>query len=305
MPSNNEKTFNRLKKAAALSSVSLSVCLSLMKTFAALYTGSLAVLSSLIDSLADILASFITLIAVRFSSRPASFSHRYGFGKAEALSSLVQSAFIAGSGIFVMYDGISRMLTPRPVEKTGAGLAIMLISLVLTIALILFQRYVAKKTNSLAILADSAHYTVDVITNIAIIFTLLAVKFFGWEWFDTLAAFCISLYLLANAWKLAKRATGTLMDKELGEDVRQNIAQIVSSCPFAKGMHDLRTRDLGGIYMFELHLELDGNLTLHTAHNYSDIIEDEIRKSYPNAQVIIHQDPAGLKEDRLDAKLKK
>lgn len=293
-----------LKKNAAIASISLSVGLSLLKTFGALYTGSLAVLSSMIDSLADIFASSITFIAVKFSSKPATADHRYGYGKAEALSALIQSAFIAGSGIFVMYDGFSRIFYPRQLEQTDIGILIMVISLIATIALILFQKYVTKRTASQAISADSAHYTVDVLTNISIIISLVVVKLFQISWFDTLTAFVISSYLLKNAYHLASDAVKILMDAELSDEIRLNIMNIVKESPFAKGIHDLRTRDLGGTYMFEFHLELDGELSLYAAHDLTDLIEEDILAAYPNAQIIIHQDPAGIKEERLDQKIK-
>ncbi len=300
----NKQHCDSLKKAAAIASISLSVALSLLKTFGALYTGSLAVLSSMIDSLADIFASSITFVAVKFSSKPATADHRYGYGKAEALSALIQSAFIAGSGIFVMYDGFSRFFYPRQLEQTGIGILIMTISLIATIALILFQKYVTKRTASRAISADSAHYAVDVITNISIIISLIVVKLFQISWFDTLTAFVISSYLLKNAYLLASDAVKVLMDAELSDEIRLNIMNIVKESPFAKGIHDLRTRDLGGTYMFEFHLELDGELSLYAAHDLTDLIEEDILTAYPNSQIIIHQDPAGIKEERLDQKIK-
>lgn len=302
--SQNKEQNDRLKKIATVASVSLAISLSVLKTFGALYTGSLAVLSSMIDSLADIFASSITLIAVRFSSKPASYNHRYGYGKAEALSALIQAAFVAGSGIFVMYDGFSRMLNPRPLTSTDLGIVIMVISLVSTLGLIAFQKYVCKKTKSQAISADSAHYTVDVMSNASIILTLIVVKIFNISWFDTLTAFVISSYLLYNAYHLADSAVSLLMDKELDEKIRQEIRAIVLRQPFARGIHDLRTRDLGGAYMFEFHLELDGDLCLYDAHDLTDMVEDEILEIYPDAQIIIHQDPAGIKEERLDHKIK-
>lgn len=300
MSSLTSEQANRLKKLAAAGSICLAVTLTVIKTVGVLFSGSLAVLSSMIDSLADLFASSITFVAVRFSSRPASSSHRYGYGKAEAVSALVQSAFVAGSGIFVMYDGINRFLNPRPLLNTLGGITVMVISLILTIILIAFQKYVASRTHSQAIAADSAHYTVDVITNLSIILTLVVVELFDLNWFDTLTAFLISAYLLINAYRLAQNAVELLTDRELSPEIRENIEKIVLSSAHVYGLHDLRTRDLGGIYMFELHLELDGALPLITAHQYTDEVEKEIHKAYPNAQIIIHQDPAGLPEDRLD-----
>ncbi|MBP3545813.1 MAG: cation diffusion facilitator family transporter [Alphaproteobacteria bacterium] len=291
---------NGLKKIATGASVFLSISLMLIKLFASVYTGSLAVLSSLVDSISDIFASLITFIAVRFSTLPASKKHRYGYGKAEALSALVQSAFVAGSGIFVIYEGIDRIFNPRPLNDTFFGILVMVISFIATLLLIIFQKYVVKKTSSIAVQADSLHYMVDIITNATIILSLLVVKFLNIWWFDTLTAIFVSGYLLYNAYKIAKSAVSLLLDKELETDVRKSIENIVKNCSFCLGMHDLRTRDLGGIYIFEFHLELDGNLSLYNAHKLTDIIEQEVKNLYPGSQVIIHQDPAGVEEERLD-----
>lgn len=295
-----EQQAGRLKRLAAFGSIGLAVLLTLIKTAGVIYSGSLAVLSSMIDSLADLFASSVTFLAIHISTQPADPRHRYGHGKAEALSALLQSAFITGSALFVMYDGIRRFLNPQPLPQTGFAIFIMSVSLALTLVLISFQRYVAARTHSQAIRADAAHYTVDIFTNAAIILTLIFVKLFRIDWFDTMAAFIISAYLLYNAYGIAKDAVALLMDKELSDEIRENIAKIVLSCSHIRGLHDLRTHDLGGSYMIELHLELDGRLDLSTAHRYTCNVETELKRAYPGAQIIIHQDPAGCHEDRLD-----
>jgi len=299
----NKPDIARLKKIAACASVALAVALSAIKLFAALYTGSLAVLSSLVDSMADVFASVITLVAVQFSMQPANRRHRYGYGKAEALSALIQSAFIAGSGAFVLYEGIKRFIIPQPIDDSGLGLAVMGVSLLATVALIIFQRYVVKKTQSIAVQADSVHYMVDVVTNLSVIAGLAMVKFFQIYCFDTVAAVFVSGYLLFNAYGIAKNAVSMLLDKELEPQIRSRVKEIIRNCSFVCGMHDFRSRDLGGVYFFELHLELDGNLSLYEAHRLTDVVEHEIKKEFPESQVIIHQDPAGLEEHRLDDQL--
>lgn len=296
----NTEYLNKLKRLAATLSVSLAVALCFLKIFGSIYTGSLAILSSLIDSLADVFASSLSFVAIKFSTRPASLEHRYGYGRAESISALAQAAFIAGSGLFVMYDGITRIINPAPLEQTDFGIMVMAISLLATLALIAFQKYVTKKTASPAIKADSAHYTVDVLTNLSIIISLLVVKFLGINWFDILTAFVISAYLIFNAYKLAAEAVAALTDRELSSDIRQKVIEIVSNSEGIKGYHDFRSRDLGGTYFFEIHLELDGNLTLNITHQLTDKVEEAIKKQFPEAQVIIHQDPYGLRENRLD-----
>ncbi len=295
---------NRLKKLAAVGSILLALALCLLKSVAVFYTGSLAVLSSMVDSLSDIFASLITFFAIKISVKPASPDYRYGYGKAEALSALFQAAFIAVSGLFILYDAALRLAHPITLSQTDFGLAVMISSLILTLILVAFQRWVAKKTNSQAILADSMHYSVDIMTNSSIIISLIAIHFWQINWIDTAMAVVISVYLLYNAYTLARDAIVLLLDRELPKDIRNSVFAIVKQHPLSPAIHDLRTRDLGGAYMFEFHLELDGNLDLYTAHKYTDEVETLIRQTYPRAQIIIHQDPAGINEERLDNQLK-
>lgn len=294
---------NRLKKLASIASISLALSLSLLKLFASIYTGSLAILSSMVDSLTDLVSSLITFVAIKYSSQPASQNHRYGYGKAEALSALVQAAFVFGSAFFVIYEGINRFWHPREIVDMGFGLVIMSISLAATLVLIAFQKYVVKKTNSLAVSADSLHYVIDVATNASIILSLILVKLFDIFWFDTLAAVFVAGYLMYNAYSLICDAISMLMDKELPAEIRDEVEKAIMDCNFVRGMHDFRSRDLGGTYMFELHLELDGNLPLAEAHDLAHRVEDKIKGIYHQSQVIIHQEPVGIIDERLDDKL--
>ncbi len=294
---------NRLKKTAALGSITLAVILCVLKGSGAFISGSLAVLSSMIDSLSDIVASLITFWAVKVSGRPASCDYRYGYGKVEALSAVVQALFIAMSGAYVLYDAILRLAKHQVLQQTDFGLAVMIISMVLTIGLVVFQRYVAKVTKSKAILADSMHYSVDILTNGAIIISLGIIKIWQINWIDAVMAIAVAIYLLYSAYDLAKESIPLLLDRELSEDIRSNVLKIIRSHHLKPEVHDLRTHDLGGIYMFEFHLELDGKLDLATAHNYTAEIEEMVREAYPEAQVIIHQEPQGIDDERLDNRL--
>lgn len=293
----NPKT---LKHIAATASIGVALFLSGLKIFASIYTGSLAILSSLVDSLADIFASAITFFAVKISTKPATCEYRYGFGKAESVSALLQAAFIAGSGLFVIYGAINRLFHPIEVKQTLTGIIIMLISMIITLLLIIFQKYVIKKTDSMAINADSTHYSMDLLTNLVIVSSLFITKYFSIIWIDTLTALLVAVYILYNAFNIAKKALFILTDKELSSSTRIKIKDIIMATEGVMGMHDFRTHDLGGTYMFEVHIEIDGNLLLSQAHDISEQIENKILKIYPNSQIIIHQDPYGIKEKRLD-----
>ncbi len=294
------ENYNYLKKSAAAAGVFLAVFLIILKFIAFLKTDSLAIFSSLADSVTDLLASMISFIAVYFSTKPASRSHRYGYGKSEALSAFLQAVFVGASGFFVIIDGIKRLIHPIQIEQTGMGIAVMLFSIFATFLLVIYQTYVARKTQSLAIKADTAHYTVDFLTNSMVIVSLILVHFFGFIYFDVIAALFISAYLLYNAYTLAAESVEQITDKELSPKIRKKISDIVYSCDKIKGMHDLRTRSLGDVYYFELHLELDGEITLNEAHKLTEEVEQKIAEVYPGCQILIHQDPYGIHEDRLD-----
>lgn len=296
----NAVKLNILKTAAAGASVSVAVVLSLIKAFAAFSTGSLSVVSSMVDSIADVFSSLVSLIAVRFSNKPFTSEHRYGYGKAEAVSALVQAAFVAGSGAFILYDGFNRFIHPVAIKQTVLGMGIMGVSLLFTIGLILFQRYVVRKTKSLAIKADSVHYMVDLLTNAAIVLSLGFVHYLNWSWFDILTAVFISCYLIYNACQIAVEALSEITDKEVDSSIKEDIVVMVRSVPEVKGFHDFRTRVSGTRMFLEIHLEMDGNLPLSKAHDVSEKVEDKILAAYPQAQVIVHQDPYGLRERRID-----
>ena len=303
--SKSTKTNNSafLKKSAVIASISVAVLLSAIKLLAALYTDSLAILSSFVDSITDVASSLITLFAVYISLKPANCDYRYGFGKTEAVSAILQAAFISVSAAFIVYDGIDRIFHPVELNQTGVGIAVMCLCMFITLLLILFQKMVAKKTSSLAIIADSAHYTADLATNFAIISSLAVSNYFNLYWFDTMAAVFVALYLFYQAYDLGKNSFYMLVDKELDEKIRTDIGNLIIQTSGVMGFHDLRTRDLGGKYIFEFHLEIDGNLSLYKAHEIAENVEKNIIKKYPSAQIIIHEDPFGIEENRLDNSL--
>lgn len=297
---NNLEDNSYLKKTASLFSILVSAILFIIKLIAVIYSGSLAVLSSLIDSASDIFASFITFWAIKYSNKPLNKKHRYGYGKAESASALIQSAFIAGSGAFVLYDGFERFINPIPLKQTVLGLQLMILSLIITIILICYQKYVIIKTKSIAIIADSLHYKVDLLTNMLIIISLFLLDYYHLAWIDILTASLISIYLIWNAYRIATNALNDITDQEIDSKIKNHIIKIINKTKNINGFHDFRSRTSGNRIFIEFHLELNGNLSLYAAHQISKSIEEEIISIYPNAQIIIHQDPYGIKENRID-----
>lgn len=290
----------RLKNLAALASISTAIILTCIKGTAAFLTGSLSVLSSTADSLADVVSSIITLIAVIYAEKPLTCEHRYGYGKIEAVSALVQAAFISGSACFILYDAAYRLTHPVILKQTALGITVMIISLILTMALIGYQKYVIRQISSQAIEADNKHYIIDLAANSAVLISLLAVHYLQWEWVDMLMAVIVSVYLIFTAWQICVRALEEITDREIDSESKSQIIRSVLSVEGVRGYHDFRSRISGSRWFIEIHLEFDGNLSLFEAHKIADAAEAKIFALYPHAQVIIHQDPFGLTEKRLD-----
>jgi ferrous-iron efflux pump FieF len=263
-----------------------------------LFTDSVALLSSLADSVLDAAASLVNLLAVRSALQPADREHRFGHGKAESLAGLAQAAFIAGSGVFLLLESVERLITPRAVDHGLIGIAVMGFSIVLTVALVGFQIYVVKRTNSIAIAADQLHYRIDILVNFAVIVSLLLASIGGWRLADPLFAILIVAYMGSGAYKILRQSLKDLMDTEFDEADRTRIRDIVLAHPDVRDIHDMRTRSSGPDAFIQLHIEMDGDLSLLAAHEISDQVMLNVEKAFPNAEVLIHQDPEGVEERR-------
>ena len=281
----------RLMRLATWFSMAVGLSLIGAKFYAWFSTDSLALLSTLIDSTLDVGASALNLLAIRHALTPADEDHRFGHGKAEPLAGLAQSTFIAGSSLFLLSEAVHRLFDPQPVANSSVGIGVMVLSIVLTVALVLFQRYVVKRTQSLAISADKLHYTADLLMNASVIVSLLIATRFSWPYADPLFAIGISGFLLWGAASIGRQSYQLLMDRELPVEDRRRILDICTSTPDVVAAHDLRTRSSGVAMFIQVHLEFDGNQTLHHVHSVADQVEAHIQAEYPKADVIIHQDP--------------
>ena len=283
----------RLMRLATYASVSVASVLVATKIFEWVMTDSVSLLSTLMDSLLDVAASVLNLIAVHHALQPADEEHRFGHGKAEALAGLGQAAFISGSAAFLLIEAGQRIFNPKTIDNSEIGIAVMVVAIVLTVILVAFQRYVVRKTGSLAISADSLHYQSDVLVNASVIVSLLFVTRLGWTLADPLFAIAIAGYILWGAWRIAYGALNVLMDHELPDEDRQRICAIAMNHPEVQAIHDLRTRSAGTQIFIQLDLEMDGDLNLRDAHAVAVQVMIELADAYPNAEVFVHQDPAG------------
>jgi ferrous-iron efflux pump FieF len=288
----------RLMRLAGYASVGAALLLIGAKVAAYLLTGSVALLSSMLDSLLDAGASMINLVAIRHALVPADREHRFGHGKAEPLAAVGQAAFIAGSAAFLAFHAVGRLVKPVAVEHGDIGIAVMVFSILTTLALVLFQRHVIRRTGSFAVRADSLHYVGDLFVNVSVIVALLLAVWWGWDAADPLFAIGIAAYILFTAWQIFRGALDMLMDRELPDEMRARIRAIALANPRVKSVHDLRTRAAGQAIFVQMHLEMDPDLPLRIAHEAADAVEVAVMRAFPGAEVIIHEDPAGVEEIR-------
>jgi ferrous-iron efflux pump FieF len=285
-----------MMRRAATASVVVAAVLIAAKVGAWLATDSVAVLSSLLDSLLDAAASLVNLVAVRHALTPADEEHRFGHGKAEPLAGLAQSAFVCGSAVILLMEAIHRFGSPQPVQRPEIGIAVSVLAIVLSAGLVWYQRRVVARTGSVAIAADSLHYGADALLNGAVVAAILIGAFLDAPLVDPLFGALISLWILRGAARLARQSFDLLMDRELPPGDRERILRIARARPEVLDVHDLRTRSAGTHIFVQMHIELDADMRLARAHEIADAVEHEIRAAYPNAEIIIHQDPAGIDE---------
>ena len=288
----------RLMRRATSAAVSVALLLIAVKLAAWLITDSVSLLSSLADSVMDALASVINLLAVRHALQPADPEHRFGHGKAEPLAGLGQAAFICASGIYLIFEAVGRLIEPRDIVHGELGLSVMVFSIAVTAALVAYQRAVVRRTDSLAIRADSVHYATDILVNGGVIVSLLLVMFLDWRAADPIVALLIAGFIIFSAGRIARSSLNHLMDRELPDTERERIKKIALNHPAVIDCHDLKTRAAGLNSFIQLHISMDGGLTLDAAHEISDAVEAAILAAFPNAEVIIHADPEGVLEAR-------
>lgn len=285
-----------LMRRATYAAVAVAVTLVVIKAVAVYLTGSVAMLGTLFDSALDCAASLLNLVAVGHSLTPADDDHRFGHGKAEALAGLGQSIFIFASAAYVIFEAGARFIHPAAVENSYIGIAVTVIAIAITLALVAFQRHVVARTNSLAIEADSTHYRSDLLMNLAAIVALVLSGMFGFHWADPLFGAIIAALITFSAGQIAFGAYNQLMDHELQDSERERIKEIALSHPEVVNIHDLRTRASGTRTFVQFHLELDSSISLMKAHRISDDVVARIIEAFPDAEVLIHQDPAGIEE---------
>lgn len=267
--------------------------LAICKTIAYFLSGSAAMLGSLADTLSDGAISFITLLSVRYSLKPADKDHRYGHGKIEGFSALIQASFLFGAAVFLFFESINRFTRPEVITHHWLAIGVSILAIVLSIILVRVQQRAIDKAGSLAIEADQKNYSNDILMNGAVVLGLSIHYFTGLTWLDAALGLCISFYIGWTGFDIGSKAADMLMDKEIGTEQRATIKQIVLGHEKVFGIHDLRTRRTGMSIHISFDVELDGDQSLHDAHAITRDLEFALLAEFPNAEIIIHKDPKG------------
>ena len=282
-----------LARSAAMASISVAVVLVALKTWAAWRTGSTAMLGSLADSALDLIASMATLTGVWVASMPADEDHRFGHGKAEALAAIFQVMLIALSAFGIAVRAVMQLAGQGETSAAGEGIAVSVVAIVLTFALLGWQRHVMSRTRSLAIRTDHLHYKSDLLLNLSVIAALVLDQYLGLSLADPLFGLAIAAWLAFGAWRGASDAVDDLMDREWPEEKRIAFVEAAAKHPELSNLHDLRTRTSGHRDFAQFHVDLPPAMTIEEAHAIIERVEADLCRQFPGMELLIHIDPEG------------
>jgi ferrous-iron efflux pump FieF len=283
-----------LNRSAAFASIAVALTLTVLKSAAAWSTGSTAMLGSLADTVLDLIASLVTLAGVWVAAQPEDAKHRFGHGKAEALAAMFQVTLISISALMLALRAAEQLIAGGRTQAAGEGIAVSVAAMAATLALLIWQRHVIRRTGSLAIGTDHVHYQSDLLLNLAVILALVLDQRFGIAGADPVLGFAIAAWLAWGAWGASHRAIDQLMDKEWPQAKRDRFVEVLARHPELKGVHDLRTRTAGNKDFVQFHVWVDPAMTLGKAHRIMDEIEARLMAEFPDTEVIIHPEPEGL-----------
>lgn len=285
-----------LTRRVTLMSVATATVLVSIKLAAWIASGSTALLASMADSGLDLVASLATFWAVRYAAAPPDAEHRFGHGKAEAFASLMQAGLVFASAALIGREAVGDFMAPHPLRQEGWAIAVMAVSTVLTGLLITAQTRVLRQTSSVAVSGDRAHYAMDLASNLIALAGIAASAWLGLNGLDAAAALAVAGLLLWGAVGVFREASSQLMDHELPDDQRAEIVRLATADGRLANVHQLRTRASGPYIHMQMHVDLDPEVSLETAHQAIVAAEKRILEAFPAADILIHADPRGRAE---------
>lgn len=281
----------RMMRRATYASVTMALVLLCAKIAAWWSTESLSMLSSLTDSLFDLISSVVNLIALRYALKPADDDHRFGHTSIEDIAGLGQFAFIAASMAIIVLQSVERLFNPHPLANEYIGIWVSVAALLLTAGLVTYQTMVTRRSKSIIIASDRMHYVGDLLFNVGVLVALGASKAFGIVWADPAMAILIALVVLYSTREIGLRAFNNLMDREMPEEEKEKILHILGDMPEVLSHHNMKTRYSGTKAFIQMHIDIDNRLDFPVAHDITERLEEALMAVFPGAEVIIHPDP--------------
>jgi len=282
------------KFQAMVWSIGTASTLMLMKLIVGVLTQSLSLIASAVDSIMDICTSTLNLVSLREAEKPADHEHEYGHGKIESLAGLLQSLFISGSGVYLIYEAIKRFMKGYEINHVPVAISVMVISIIFTLILTQRLKRVGRKSGSLILKTETLHYTMDYLMNGVVIVSLLLVRFTGQTIWDLLLALGIACYVLKEAIGIMRTSVDELIDRALPITENRLIQEIiVGFYPDVLGYHQLRTRKIGTKKFIDFHIEIRKEQKFRHAHEITERLIGKIKERFPDSDVTVHYDPEG------------
>jgi cation diffusion facilitator family transporter len=283
----------RLEKKATLVATITATLLMIIKMSVAIFSGSVAVLASAIDSMLDLSISLFNYFALHNSEKNPDEEFNYGRTKLEPLAAVVEGTIISLSALFILYESLIKVIHPREIQYMSETVIVMIISIMITLALVLFLNYVARRTNNLVIKADALHYKTDLFSNAAVLIALGIVYLTQEQVVDSIIGVGIAVYMIYSVVPILKEGINMLLDKALPKEDQERITALIHADPEITDFHDLKTRESGGHIFISMHAVLNVSISLYDAHLISDKLEMRLKALFDDKKVhiLIHLDP--------------
>ena len=283
---------NAEKKFAAGLSITSNALIIATKIVAGMVSGSISIISEAIHSLSDFLASVLTFFAVTRSAEPADKNHPFGHGKYEDMSGFIEGGLIIFAGFFIIYEAISKLIKGYTLEADFMlGIYVMAFAVVANFLVSRYLFYVAKKSDSVSLLADAEHLSTDIFSSLGVLVGLVLIKITGIAALDPIIALIVALIILKAGFSISKETLNNLLDGSLPSEDIAKIEEILKKNSVIKGYKNIKGRKSGQYKDVELTLLFNPDMKISCAHNVCDQIENEIKSSLGQVNTIIHAEP--------------
>lgn len=290
-----EKEIYKVTIVGALANVTLLI----FKFVAGIISNSAAMIADAVHSLSDFITDVVVIVFVKISSKPQDKSHDYGHGKFETLATLIIGIALLFIGLMILYNGASAtyrcIWLGEELHRPGMiAFWAAIFSIILKEAVYQYTVFKGKKLNSQAVIANAWHHRSDAFSSIGTAVGIGGAIFLGDKWvvLDPIAAIVVSVFIINVSLKIIIKSINELLEKSLPDEIENEIIKVAESFDMVKDVHDLRTRRIGNNIAIEMHLLMDGNLSLQCTHNTTELIESELRKKYgEHTHIAIHVEP--------------